>query len=297
MMAFGDQLKEAREAQGVSLEAVAEATRIIPRHLAALERSDLEGLPRGPFGRGYVRAYAEFLGIDPQPVLEAYHSQERQHGLGPSATQRRTVEELSQLMRERSRAQRRGLTAALGGGALVLVALGVLGTGGWLLIGREAPAPSPPAAEATVERPEAGAAPVSAPAETRTLEQPRAAPSPVARTPNPELRVSHSGVGTAVEDRRLVGRADRFVEGTEVSFWTRVLGGRPGDEIRHFWFHEGRVAMRADLAIGGSHWRTHSRLELPRGSTGPWTVEARDLAGRILAREEFLCVSGEPQRP
>jgi cytoskeleton protein RodZ len=293
MMAFGDQLKEARKAQGVSLEAVAEATRIIPRHLAALERSDLEGLPRGPFGRGYVRAYAEFLGIDPQPVLEAYHSQERQHGLGPSATQRRTVEELSQLMRERSRAQRRGLTAALGGGALVLVALGVLGTGGWLLIGREAPAPSPPAAEATVERPEAGAAPVSAPAETRTLEQPRAAPSPVARTPNPELRVSHSGVGTAVEDRRLVGRADRFVEGTAVSFWTRVLGGRSGDEIRHFWFHEGRVAMRADLAIGGSHWRTHSRLELPRGSTGPWTVEARDLAGRILAREEFLCVSSE----
>jgi nucleotide-binding universal stress UspA family protein len=97
-----------------------------------------------------------------------------------------------------------------------------------------------------------------------------------------------------VESRRLVGRADRFVEGAEVSFWTRVLGGRPGDEIRHFWFHEGRVAMRADLAIGGSHWRTHSRLELPRGATGTWTVEARDLDGRILAREEFLCVSGEP---
>jgi hypothetical protein len=94
-----------------------------------------------------------------------------------------------------------------------------------------------------------------------------------------------------VENRRLVGRADRFVEGTQVSFWTRVLGGRPGDAIRHFWFHEDHVAMRADLAIGGSHWRTHSTLELPRGSTGSWTVEARDLTGRVLARGEFLCLS------
>jgi hypothetical protein len=97
-------------------------------------------------------------------------------------------------------------------------------------------------------------------------------------------------VGTGVESHRLVGRADRFVEGTTVYFWTRVLGGRPGEVIHHSWIYEGRVIMRADLEIGGSHWRTFSRRELPPGSAGRWATEARSPDGRILAREEFLCL-------
>jgi len=83
------------------------------------------------------------------------------------------------------------------------------------------------------------------------------------------------------------------VEGSEVVFWTLVVGGRPGDSIRHVWFEDGRAVMRADLDIGGAHWRTYSRLGLPRGATGPWTVEARDPEGRLLARQEFLCVPAE----
>ena len=57
MDTFGEQLKQAREAQGVSLEAIAAETRIAVRHLASLEQSDLEGLPRGPFAKGFIRAY------------------------------------------------------------------------------------------------------------------------------------------------------------------------------------------------------------------------------------------------
>ncbi len=313
MMAFGDQLRRAREAQGVSLDAVAKATRIALRNLEALERSDLEGLPRGPFGRGYVRAYAEFLGLDPQPILEAYHSQERQRGLGPSATQRRTLDELSKLMKQRSQAQRRGLLSPrLAWGALAVLALGIVGAGGWFLIGRGAPEagvehalppanqeaaaiPEAPEAEPIPEPPEAQARPTSTPQEARAAEGPISTPAPAAGAPNTELRVSHSGVGTGVENRRLVGRADRFVEGTVVSFWTRVVGGAPGGAIHHLWIHNGDVIMRAELEIGGSHWRTFSRRALPEGSTGPWTVEARSPDGRVLAHEEFLCVSEEPK--
>jgi hypothetical protein len=63
--------------------------------------------------------------------------------------------------------------------------------------------------------------------------------------------------------------------------------------IHHFWIHEGREVTRADLEIGGSHWRTQSRLVLPEGSTGRWAAEARGPDGRVLAREEFLCFSEE----
>jgi hypothetical protein len=105
-----------------------------------------------------------------------------------------------------------------------------------------------------------------------------------------ELEVSHSGVGTGVENSRLMGRGDRFTEGERVVFWTRVLGGRPGDIIHHVWLHEGTQVALAELTLGGSHWRTYSRRLLEAGLTGRWVVEARRPDGEILTRRSFLCV-------
>ncbi|MGH9337144.1 MAG: DUF2914 domain-containing protein, partial [Vicinamibacteria bacterium] len=121
------------------------------------------------------------------------------------------------------------------------------------------------------------------------------APSPVEAAPEPPteprgMRVSGSGLGTDVVDRLLVGRASRFPEGTRVAYWTRILEGEAGQVIHHLWFHEGRLAMRAELAVGGPHWRTHSRFTLPPGSAGSWRVEARSGDGHVLDQEEFLCL-------
>jgi hypothetical protein len=104
--------------------------------------------------------------------------------------------------------------------------------------------------------------------------------------------VSEAGVGTAVVQRTLQGESDRFAEGTRIVFWTRVLGGRPGDEIRHVWIREGVEVGSVGLAVNASHWRTHSRRTLGEGSAGGWAVEARDAEGRVLARREFRCETG-----
>jgi hypothetical protein len=108
------------------------------------------------------------------------------------------------------------------------------------------------------------------------------------------LRVTESGVGTAVVDRQLEGRAASFVEGTKVFFWTRVEGGSPGDRIHHVWMRDGKE-ISIGLGIGGAHWRTHSTKTLHPGSVGTWAVEARDADGKVLARAEFVCVSGEDE--
>jgi hypothetical protein len=109
------------------------------------------------------------------------------------------------------------------------------------------------------------------------------------------LRVTRSGVGTDVEDRELVGEADRFEEGSSVVFWTRVEGGEAGDTVQHVWLHEGEEAVTIVLNIGGPSWRTWSRKSLHGGaSAGNWTVEARDSEGRVLATATFTCVAGEP---
>jgi cytoskeleton protein RodZ len=103
------------------------------------------------------------------------------------------------------------------------------------------------------------------------------------------LAVAKSGVGTDVVDRQLVGQADTFAVATRVAFWTLVTGGRAGDMIRHVWIHEGRAVGAVDLALGSASWRTQSRRTLGPEAEGDWAVEARDAAGRVLARHQFRC--------
>ena len=56
-------LKAAREQQGITLSAIAEATKIPADMFAALERCDLRRWPNGLFRRSYFRDYARTLGL------------------------------------------------------------------------------------------------------------------------------------------------------------------------------------------------------------------------------------------
>jgi cytoskeletal protein RodZ len=56
----------------ISLREIAEATKINLRYLDALERDDFRHLPGGVFNKGFVRAYAQFIGIDPESMVTAY---------------------------------------------------------------------------------------------------------------------------------------------------------------------------------------------------------------------------------
>jgi len=64
---IGERLARERHRRGLSLEAVAAATRIRAGHLAAIERGDLAALPGPVYARGYVRGYAAYLGIPAEP--------------------------------------------------------------------------------------------------------------------------------------------------------------------------------------------------------------------------------------
>jgi transcriptional regulator with XRE-family HTH domain len=298
--AFGEQLRQAREARGLSLEAVAEATRIAPHHLKALERSDLAALPAGPFAKGYIEACAKVLDVDPEPILEAYRAEARQSGLDAAGAQSRTIDELGQLVGQRAgtdgqpgraRAGRRLAIAVI-----VAVALGVVG---WLaLCGRTPESGVGDALRPTgADRHGSDGGPVGAvtdagtpPGSALPRVLPTPTPSPTVAVANPNIEIPDFGVGTGVESHRLVGAGDRFGERTEVVFWTHVVGGDPGDVILHVWLHEGRGIARIPLRIGSPSWRTHSLRPLPLGSAGRWTAEARTPDGRLLARQEFMCV-------
>lgn len=61
----------------ISLREISEATKINLRYLDALERDDFRHLPGGVFNKGFVRAYAQFIGVDPESMVMAYLDEER----------------------------------------------------------------------------------------------------------------------------------------------------------------------------------------------------------------------------
>lgn len=70
---FGERLFLAREQQGLTIQEVVKATHLSDEIIDAIERSDVEQLPQPIYVQGYIRAYAKFVGISADTVLEEYN--------------------------------------------------------------------------------------------------------------------------------------------------------------------------------------------------------------------------------
>jgi cytoskeleton protein RodZ len=80
---FGEQLRLAREARGISLREISEQTRISTRYLEAIEADDYKRLPGGIFNKSFIKAYAKYIGYDEKEALEAYIRTARDQGASP----------------------------------------------------------------------------------------------------------------------------------------------------------------------------------------------------------------------
>lgn len=65
----GQVLRDAREAQGLTLENAAIRLRLMQRQIEAMEADDFAGLGQPVFARGFVRNYARLLGLAPEALL------------------------------------------------------------------------------------------------------------------------------------------------------------------------------------------------------------------------------------
>jgi len=69
---IGPTLREARNRRKVELSAVEAATKIRVRYLQAIENEEWDALPGGAYTRGFIRAYASYLGLDGDRLAEDY---------------------------------------------------------------------------------------------------------------------------------------------------------------------------------------------------------------------------------
>ncbi|MBN1412433.1 MAG: helix-turn-helix domain-containing protein [Spirochaetales bacterium] len=72
MELFGDRLRKARENKKYTLEQVARDTHITRKYLEALERGDLSQFPGETYLIGFLRSYADYLGIDQEEIIAQY---------------------------------------------------------------------------------------------------------------------------------------------------------------------------------------------------------------------------------
>lgn len=93
-MDIGTTLRTARERHGLSIDQLARRTKISPTLLKAIEEDAFERLPRGIVGRGFLRAYAAEVGLDPEEIVREFLEQTAQHV--PAARGRAPEEPVSQ---------------------------------------------------------------------------------------------------------------------------------------------------------------------------------------------------------
>ena len=119
-LSFGEELRRERVVREIPLEEIASATKISLRLLTALEKSDLSRLPAPTFTRGFIRAYARHIGIDPEEKVNAYLADLA--GGSPEAPSAKSARPRARFWRGR----RSTVGMIVGGVAGVLLVLGLI---------------------------------------------------------------------------------------------------------------------------------------------------------------------------
>jgi hypothetical protein len=114
---IGNSLREARVRQQLELSEVELATKIRARYLRALEEENFETLPAQTYVKGFLRTYADYLGLDGQVYVDEFNSRYGDEEQREPVVARRT----SPVGRQHRRLERRWVAFALAGIAAVVV--------------------------------------------------------------------------------------------------------------------------------------------------------------------------------
>ena len=74
MFEIGNSLRAARERQGLGYPEIELATKIRGKYIRALEEEDFTAIPGDAYIRGFLRSYAEYLGLDGDVYVDEYGS-------------------------------------------------------------------------------------------------------------------------------------------------------------------------------------------------------------------------------
>jgi len=219
---FGARLKLERERRGVTLNEISQSTKISSRLLKALEDEHFDQLPGGIFNKGFIRAYARFLGMDEEEAIADY--MEATGGLPADKKQETLLDPLAAEFRQEAGAD--GAASLPWGLFAVVLLIIALAFAGWGFYSREiankpgagslrhtkdvarpAPMSGAPANGSGPPQPAAGndqKAPAITPVSTNSSSAPVSAEAPAGRS-------AASGAATKAISVRIVAREDSWI--------------------------------------------------------------------------------------
>ena len=72
MSSFGETLRNAREAKGLTCSQVASQTHMLVQIVEEMEREDFHRIPAPIYGRGFVKLYCEAVGLEAKPFIDEF---------------------------------------------------------------------------------------------------------------------------------------------------------------------------------------------------------------------------------
>jgi cytoskeletal protein RodZ len=173
MFQIGESLREARTRRGYSAADVHKAIRIRERYLTALEEERWDMLPGEAYTKGFLRTYAEYLGLNSQLYIDEYNARIAHHDEeGPPLVPHATAG-------EERRSLGRGILVALA--AIVVVGAAVAGLAAWRLGGSSKPPKS------SAPPPVAGSVAAAAPPQATITTMPKSGQHPAVVSTKPVL--------------------------------------------------------------------------------------------------------------
>jgi cytoskeleton protein RodZ len=114
---IGNSLREARYRQQLDLPEIEQATKIRSRYLRALEEETFDLLPAQTYVKGFLRTYADYLGLDGQLYVDEYNSR---YSAGEEEHEPVVARRTSSISRRHRRLESRGVLLALAGIGVLL---------------------------------------------------------------------------------------------------------------------------------------------------------------------------------
>lgn len=188
----GGLLKATRNGLGQTIEDVCRMLRIRKIYIEAIENSDYSLLPNGPYGLGFVKAYAEHLGLDGAEIARRFREESNAPAVRSELSFPKPVQE-----------------SRVPGGAVLLIAvmLGLGAYGGWYYLSSQGktiadlvdPLPERLASYSTMTNSETEPRNLDNAAEAQAAEAEVAAPAPVASVSEPVVPVENTAEASDAE--------------------------------------------------------------------------------------------------
>ena len=258
MFEIGATLREARERRQLTYEQVEAEIKIRAKYLRALEEEEFDSLPSGTYVRGFLRAYASYLGLDGRLFVDEYASR-----FGTCHD-----DELFRRRRERPMTQRQESSSAVLVALIAVVAIGVLFFVAWRFGPGEAGSPGTSFTVTSVQTQQNPNANQEIPTVTETVTTQR--PTQVTRE-SVSLRVDVGNGATWVKITRL--STGKVIAQKEVAAGEHIGGGALKD-VQGFAVDTG-IPGNVSLAVNNHTFLLQGK--------GPWIVTADSEAAHVVA--------------